>query len=154
MTRVKSFILAVLVVALGFGAVESFAGSTETSTTGVQDYDLVSYHTEGKAVKGDGTNLVVVDGVTYLFASEENKNAFEKAPEKYLPAYGGYCAYGVAVGKKFVGDPEVWEIVDEKLYLNLNSDIQNKWKEDTPGNIVKADQNWPGIKDKAPAELM
>ena len=153
MNRFKYITLAVLVVALGFLAEDSLAGDVKISTTGVQGYDLVSYHTEGKAVKGQGTNVVVVDGVTYLFASEENKDAFEKEPEKYLPAYGGYCAYGVAVGKKFVGDPEVWEIVDDRLYLNLNPDIQNKWKEDTPGHIVKADQNWPGIKDKDPSKL-
>lgn len=153
MNRFKYFTIAVLVVALGFLAEDSLAGDAEISTTGVQGYDLVSYHTEGKAVKGDGTNVVVVDGVTYLFTSEENKDAFEKEPEKYLPAYGGYCAYGVAVGKKFVGDPEVWEIVDDRLYLNLNPDIQQKWKEDTPGHIVKADQNWPAIKDKDPSKL-
>ena len=85
--------------------------------------------------------------------NEENQKAFQQNPSKYLPAYGGYCAYGVAVGKKFVGDPEVWEIVDDRLYLNLNPDIQNKWKESTSDHIVQADQNWPGIKDKAPAEL-
>ena len=153
MNRVKTIILAVFVVAVSFWAAESFAGSVETSTTGVQGYDLVSYHTDGKPVKGSGNYVAEHEGVTYLFATEENQKAFEKNPGKYLPAYGGYCAYGVAVNKKFVGDPEVWEIVDETLYLNLNPDIQKTWKEDVPGNIVKADQNWPGIKDKAPAEL-
>ena len=141
------------VLAISFWAVNSFAGGVENSTTGVLGYDLVSYHTEGKAVRGDGNNLVVVDGVTYLFTSEENKNAFEKDPQKYLPAYGGYCAYGVSVGKKFVGDPEAWKIVDGTLYLNLDKDIQKIWFEDIPGNIQKAEQNWPQIKDKDPSEL-
>ena len=93
------------------------------------------------------------DGVTYLFSSEENKQAFEKNPEKYLPAYGGWCAFGVSVGKKFSADPEVWEIVDGKLYMNLDPSIKIMWREDIPGNIKKADKYWPKMKDKAPSEL-
>ena len=145
--------LAIFVVTVSLWAANSFAGNVEYSTTGVLGYDLVSYHAEGKPVRGDGNNLVVVDNVTYLFANEDNKKAFEKNPEKYLPAYGGYCAFGVSVGKKFVGDPEVWKIVDGTLYLNLDRNIQKMWFEDIPGNIVKAEQNWPQIKDKAPADL-
>ena len=153
MNRFKSIMLAIFVVTVSLWAANSFAGNVEYSTTGVLGYDLVSYHTEGKPVRGDGNNLVVVDGVTYLFANEENKNAFEKNTEKYLPAYGGYCAFGVSVNKKFVGDPEVWKIVDGTLYLNLDRNIQKIWFEDIPGNIIKAEQNWPNIKDKAPADL-
>jgi len=153
MNRFKSIMLALFVVTVSLWAANSFAGNVKYSTTGVLGYDLVSYHTEGKPVRGDGNNLVVVDGVTYLFANEENKNAFEKNPAKYLPAYGGYCAFGVSVNKKFVGDPEVWKIVDGTLYLNLDRNIQKMWSEDIPGYIVKAEQNWPNIKDKAPADL-
>jgi len=58
---------------------------------------------------------------------------FEANPEKYIPAYGGYCAYGVAVGNKFIADPELWMIEDGKLYLNLDTDIQKKWLKDIPG---------------------
>ncbi len=153
MNRFRSIMLALFVVTVSLWAANSFAGNVEYSTTGVLGYDLVSYHSEGKPVRGDGNNLVVVDGVTYLFANEENKNAFEKNTEKYLPAYGGYCAFGVSVNKKFVGDPEVWKIVDGTLYLNLDRNIQKIWFEDIPGNIIKAEQNWPNIKDKAPADL-
>lgn len=153
MNRFKSITIAIFVLAVSFWAANSYADNAETSTTGVLGYDLVSYQTEGKPVRGSGNYVVVVDGVTYLFASEDNKNAFEKNPGKYLPAYGGFCAYGVAVNKKFVGDPEVWKIVDGTLYLNLNSDIQTKWNEDISGNIAKANQNWPQIKDKSPGQL-
>lgn len=145
--------LSVLIVAVSFFAVDSFAGYVQESTTGVLGYDLVAYHTEGKPVRGDGNNLVVIDDVTYLFASEANKKAFEANPNKYLPAFGGYCAFGASVGKKFVGDPEVWKIVDGRLYLNLDRNIQKMWFEDISGNIVKAEQNWPQIKDKAPSDL-
>jgi hypothetical protein len=145
--------LTVLIVAVSFFAVDTFAGYVQESTTGVLGYDLVAYHTEGKPVRGDGNNLVVIDDVTYLFANEVNKKTFEANPNKYLPAFGGYCAFGASVGKKFVGDPEVWKIVDGILYLNLDRNIQKMWFEDISGNIVKAEQNWPQIKDKAPSDL-
>lgn len=153
MKNIHSILFAVIAVAASFIAVDSFAGYVEESTTGVLGYDLVAYHTDGEPVRGDGNNLVVIEDVTYLFANEANKQAFEANPEKYLPAFGGYCAYGVSVNKKFVGDPEVWKIVDGTLYLNLDKNIQKEWKKDIPGNIVKANQNWPGIKDKTPSDL-
>ncbi len=153
MNKIKSIMLTVLVVAVSFFSVNSFAAYVQESTTGVLGYDLVAYHTEGKPVRGDGNNLVVIDEVTYLFANEANKKAFEANPNKYLPAYGGYCAYGTSVGKKFVGDPEAWKIVDGTLYLNLDKKIQKIWFEDIPGNIVKANKHWPNIKDKDPADL-
>lgn len=125
----------------------------EVATAGAGGYDPVSYFTESKPVRGNGKYTAEYEGVTYLFSSEANKNAFEKDPAKYLPAYGGYCAYGVAVGKKFWGDPEVWEIVDGTLYLNLDKSIQQEWSKDKPGYITKADSNWTTIKDKSPDEL-
>ena len=120
---------------------------------GVQGYDLVAYQTQGEALRGNGHNVAEHDGVSYQFATAENREAFEANPTKYLPAYGGYCAFGAALGKKFNGDPEVWKVVDGKLYLNLDSSIQKKWNEDIPGNISKADANWVKIKDKSPSEL-
>lgn len=153
MNGFKSIALTIFVATVSLWAANSHADDVEISTTGVLGYDLVSYHTDGKPVRGNGNNVVVVDGVTYLFASEANKNAFEKSPEKYLPAYGGFCAYGVAVNKKFIGDPQVWKIVDGKLYLNLDSGIQGKWNEDIPGYITKGNQNWVQIKDKLPDQL-
>ena len=92
-------------------------------------------------------------GVTYLFASEDNKKKFEANPQKYIPAYGGYCAFGVTEGKKFATDPEAWKIVDGKLYLNLDKDAQAEWGKDVPGNIRKADSIWPRIKDTPPSEF-
>lgn len=129
------------------------AGQTQTNLLGVQGYDLVAYHSEGKPVRGNGHNVSEHAGVTYQFSSAENKKAFDTNPAKYLPAYGGYCAFGVSVGKKFNGDPEVWKVVDGKLYLNLDTSIQDKWKEDISGNITKADDNWVDIKNKTPSEL-
>ena len=123
------------------------------STVSVGGYDLVSYHTGEKPVRGNGNPVVVHDDVTYLFANEANKEAFEADPDRYLPGFGGYCAFGVSVGKKFIGDPDVWEIADGRLYLNLDNKIKGMWIQDIPGNLDKANTNWPSISDKAPSEL-
>ena len=71
----------------------------------------------------------------------------------YLPAYGGYCAFGVSVGKKFYGDPDVWEIVDGRLYLNLDNSVKKIWVQDIPGRIKDANRKWSRIKNKAPSDL-
>ena len=123
------------------------------STPGINGYDPVAYFTDGKPMKGSGYHMADFEGVTYAFASEEHKDMFKANPEKYIPAYGGFCAYGVTVGKKFVVDPEAWKIVDKKLYLNLDRDIQKKWLKDVPGYIKKADTNWTKIKDKPASDL-
>lgn len=125
----------------------------EAATVGVWGYDLVSYHTLAKPVRGNGNHVSEYQDTTYLFSSEDNKKEFEKNPGKYVPAYGGYCAFGVAVGKKFYADPDEYEIVDSRLYLNLDNKIKKEWREDIPGNIKKADANWKKIKDKAPKDL-
>lgn len=129
------------------------AAEVGNSTVAVQGYDVVGYFTDGKPVKGDGDHVVVHQGVNYLFASDEHKKLFEANPEKYVPQYGGWCAYGVSVNKKFISDPTVWKIVDGKLYLNLSRPVALKWTLDVPGNIKKADANWASVKDKAPSEL-
>lgn len=131
----------------------AMAAEVEHSTVGVQGYDVVGYFTDGKPVKGNGDHVAVNDGVNYLFASDEHKKAFEVNPEKYLPQYNGWCAFGVSVNKKFISDPTVWKIVDGKLYLNLSKKVAETWVKDIPGNIKKADANWTQIHDKAPSEL-
>jgi len=145
----------ITLLALATLATNSLAATptVATSITGVQGYDLVSYQNSKRPIRGNGHFLAVHDGVTYLFANEANREAFDGNPQKYLPAYGGYCAFGVSVGKKFVGDPEVWRLVDGKLYLNLDENIQDQWLKDVPGRIKTADANWQKIKDKAPGEL-
>ncbi|HPG24143.1 MAG: YHS domain-containing protein [Spirochaetaceae bacterium] len=136
-----------------FSALAASAADPSHSTPGVQGYDLVSYHVDGEPTRGNGHHVSVHDGVTYLFANEGNRKAFERDPGRYLPAYGGYCAYGVSVGKKFVGDPDVWKIVDGRLYLNLDREIQKTWLGDVPGYIRKAERNWQAIRDADPASL-
>jgi YHS domain-containing protein len=129
--RISILVLAAMLACASAGT--AVAGGGEQSVRGAGGYDLVSYRTGEKPLPGNGNHLSEVDGVIYLFVSDENKKAFDKNPEKYLPVYGGYCAYGVAVGKKFVGDPHVWKIVDGRLYLNLDNKIQGSGARTFPG---------------------
>jgi hypothetical protein len=131
----------------------ALASFPQDAAVGVGGYDLVAYHTQGAAMRGTGFHQAVHDGVTYLFTSEEHKEAFESTPETYLPAYGGYCAFGVVKNMKLPANPEVWKVVDGTLYLNVDSDIQKKWEQDIPGHIATANDIWQDIRDKRPSEL-
>lgn len=132
---------------------KTLAADTQVHTVGVHGYDLVAYHTGDNAVAGSGRYASVHAGVTYLFSSEANKKTFEENPQKYLPAYGGYCAYGVSIGKKFDGNPLYWKLVNGKLYLNLDNEIAQLWEKDLSANIEKANTTWPKIQEKLPSQL-
>ncbi len=111
----------------------------------VHGYDAVSFFSGHPAI-GSDEFAVAHDGATYRFVNQANLDAFNANPGRYEPAFGGFCAYGAALGKKFDGDPKYWRVVDGKLYLNLNADIQAKWSEDVPGNLKTANSNWTRIK--------
>jgi len=111
----------------------------------VKGYDVVAYFTQGKPVEGSSDHEVEWNGATWRFASAEHKNLFAKEPRKYAPQYGGFCAFGVSRGYTVGIEPDAWKIVDGKLYLNYNRDVQVEWMKDIPGYIAKANANWPKI---------
>jgi len=139
-------------------ATSAFAAGNDVNATptglALQGYDPVAYFTEGAPVKGDWDISAQYNGATYRFATEAHKATFEADPAAYAPAYGGYCAFGTAMGFKFDGDPTLWKIVDDTLYLNLSPAIQERWSGDIPGFIVNADTNWETIIDASPEELL
>jgi YHS domain-containing protein len=114
----------------------------------IKGYDPVAYFTMDKPVKGDNTFEYEWEGAKWRFSSQNHMKLFMEDPDKYAPRYGGYCAYGVAVDALFDIQPEAWSIVDSKLYLNKNLDVRETWRKDIPGNIKKADMNWPGVLKK------
>ncbi|NIO10133.1 MAG: YHS domain-containing protein [Deltaproteobacteria bacterium] len=114
----------------------------------VKGYDVVAYFTEGKPVKGTKEFQSDWMGAKWYFASAGNRAMFESDPEKYAAQYGGYCAYAVSQGITADIDPTAWKIVDGKLYLNLSPGVASIWERDIPGYIMKANKNWPKLKDK------
>ncbi len=112
----------------------------------IEGYDPVAYFTQNKAVKGSAQWAVLLDGVLYQFASEQNKNLFKANPAKYEPQYGGWCAYAMgATGEKVEVDPETFKITNGKLYLFYHSWTNNtltKWNKDESNLRTKADASW------------
>lgn len=148
--------LAALVTSVALSGATLAAGFDVNATTtdlALRGFDPVSYFTEDAPVEGEVDITAEHNGAIYRFASAENKEMFEADPAKFAPQYGGYCAFGAAQGYKFDGDPEVYKIVDDKLYLNLSPKVSEIWQQDVPGNIGTADMKWTEIKDVSPAEL-
>lgn len=148
--------LAALVVVTGLVS-SAFAGGFDVNATvtglALRGVDPVSYFTAGEPQDGDFTITAVHNGATYRFVSEENRDLFKENPDKYLPQYGGFCAFGTAMGVKVDGDPDLWKIHDGKLYLNLSKSIQERWNGDIPGFVATADGKWGELKDVDPSEL-
>ncbi len=119
---------------------------------GVKGYDPVAYFTLGQPTPGLDQYTYRWKGVTYRFASADNLNRFKTDPEKYLPQYGGYCAYAMAINRIADIDPSRWAIVDGKLYLNNNFLSYHLWSLNKSGNIAAADRNWPPYPKKAAGE--
>lgn len=118
------------------------------SNAAVGGYDAVAFFTQHQPVKGDRRFNFLWQGAEWRFASAENRDRFAAAPEQYAPQFGGYCAWAVSQGYTASGDPQFWKIVDGKLYLNYDADVQKKWEKDIPGFIGKAQQNWPSVLGK------
>jgi YHS domain-containing protein len=120
--------------------------------TGLKGYDPVAYFTNGAPTKGLEQYSFVWKGVTYRFASGENLELFRADPAKYLPQYGGYCAYAMSLDRIADIDPSRWAIVQGKLYLNNGFVAEKLWSLNKSGNIVSADRNWPLYPKKATGE--
>ncbi len=118
----------------------------------VSGYDVVAYHA-GKAMQGSPDHSAEFNGAVYFFASAANRDAFQQSPQKFAPAYGGFCAMGVALGQKFDVDPTQFKVVDGVLYLNKDPEVAELWSKAIPKNIASANQHWPSIKSKAPEAL-
>ena len=125
----------------------------DESNFAASGYDVVAYHSleqspvgeaQPEAVPGDASITAEYNGAVWAFSSEENRDKFTANPEAYAPQYDGHCAYGVAQGGKVPGNPNLWRIVDGKLYLNITPNVVTFWEEDIPGQIDTAEGNWGG----------
>jgi len=120
----------------------------------VSGYDVVAFFAAKQSpvgqpqpapTPGKAAFTAEYNGAKFAFANAANRDLFTADPAKYAPQFDGHCAVGVAKGGKVPGDPQLWRIVDGKLYLNLQKTVAEQWEEDIPGFIKAADTNWPGI---------
>ncbi|GAB4496576.1 MAG: YHS domain-containing (seleno)protein [Saprospiraceae bacterium] len=119
-----------------------------TKVGAIKGYDPVAYFTQNKPVKGAADITFEWNGATWHFASAENRDLFKGNPEKYVPQYGGWCAYGWAQGYPAKTEPEAWSIVDGKLYLNYSLDVRSDWDKKRAEYIQAADKNWANARKK------
>jgi YHS domain-containing protein len=118
------------------------------SGVALDGYDPVAFFTDGEPVHGSPGITATHRGATWFFASEDHRQRFVAEPDRYVPQYGGYCAFGVALGALFPVDVSTWQIRNGKLYLNLNPEILKSFNEDLEGNLAKADAAWPELVEK------
>ena len=149
-TRILAAVAATLVAVPAFAGIDTGTDENDVILAG---HDAVAYFTEGKPVVGSQKFTAEYEGAIYRFASAANRDRFQADPERYAPVYGGFCAFGTSVGKKFLVDGKAFRVVDNRLYVNKNREVYNTWVKDIPGNVRKADRNWPVIKD-TPADQL
>ncbi len=111
----------------------------------VKGGDPVAYFLQGEPLQGRRQYTHEWQVATWRFVSAENRDRFAANPEDYAPQYGGYCAWAVAQGYTAPIDPTAWNIVEGKLYLNYDKNVQTKWEKDIPRFIEQADKNWPRL---------
>lgn len=162
----KSLTLIAFMTGLGAGLAPNLvlAGPQYVDQTGfaASGHDVVAYFSlpqapvgqaQPNAVPGRADITAEYNGAKFAFSTPENRDLFLADPARYAPQYDGHCAYGVSKGGKVPGNPNLWRIVDGKLYLNITKNVVGFWEEDIPGNISLAQTNWVGgVEPKAAAD--
>ncbi|MGI9509115.1 MAG: YHS domain-containing (seleno)protein [Geminicoccaceae bacterium] len=135
------------------GAAHAGQQYVDETSYAVSGYDVVAYQSleqsavgqsQPEAVPGRADITADYNGATWAFSNEENRDKFLADPAAYVPQYDGHCAYGVAQGGKVPGNPNLWRIIDGKLYLNITPNVVTFWEEDIPGQIDVAEGKWQG----------
>ena len=117
----------------------------EKNGIALDGYDPVGYFSDQKPVRGSTEFTAEYKGSMFHFSTASHRDQFRAAPEKFVPQFGGFCAYGAAGGYKAKIEPEAFSIIDGKLYLNYNAKVQSEWSKDTNGYIAKAEKQWPAM---------
>ena len=111
----------------------------------INGYDPVAYFDGNGPVEGSDEFTVDWNGATWRFASAANRDTFAAEPEKWAPAYGGYCAYAVSRGYTASTDPDAWSLYEGRLFLNYSKSVRLLWATAKASNVEKGDANWPGV---------
>lgn len=117
----------------------------DESGLAILGYDPVAYFEMKKPVKGRPSIAATHDGALYLFANVRHRRLFSANPAKYVPAYGGWCSYGMRYGQISRIDPRSWYIVNGRLHLSLNQGTRAVWLKEVEENITIADSLWKKV---------
>jgi hypothetical protein len=151
----KTGVVLALTLAVVLGGL-SLAGPIEAATTerivvdrnsglAISGFDPVAYFTDAKALPGKGEFEQVVADVVWRFRSEGNRAAFVADPDVYMPQFGGYDPVGVARGVAVAGNPLLWIISGERLYLFYTEETRKEFAGDSDRVITTANRGWPAI---------
>ena len=139
-------LIAVLVTGSALLAAQEVIINRDRSGRVLDGYDVVSYFTQNRAVKGSDQYSYDWGGATWLFSNARNRDLFKADPARYQPEYGGFCAYAASRNAVAGVDPNAFSVVDDKLYLNFSRGVHRRWTRDIPGNVLAADRFWPGLR--------
>ncbi len=124
--------------------------NTGPDGSALRGFDPVAYFSTGSPTVGDPAIAFTWNGAKWLFSTSDNLEKFKLNPEAYAPQFGGYCSYAVAHGYTADGDPNVWKIVDGKLYLNYNEKAKAAWEKEQTRFIDDASRNWIEFQTRKP----
>lgn len=112
----------------------------------IEGYDPVAYFLVSQPRLGKAEHSAQWNGATWWFSSAENRDLFVASPEAYAPAYGGWCAYGMAEGYAAETDPvSGWTVADGRLYLNWDADITSQWRADQANYLQRSEAKWSTV---------
>ncbi len=142
--------VAVILVAAGAAAMLSIGGPpndeialwNQTNDVAISGYDTVAYFAKGEAMEGDEAFSHRWQDATWLFAEAGHRDLFASDPERYAPQFGGFCATGMTYGATAKADPEVWAIIDDKLYLNFDEYAHEIFHDNVETNVANAERKW------------
>jgi len=152
-TSLKTFLAVSILAASSLTFASDIDMNADVNDLAIKGYDPVSYFNNTQPQVGNANYTATYKGGIYRFSTEKNRDIFNSNPAEYAPQYGGFCAFGVSMDKKFDTDPLAWKIVDNKLYLNLNKSVQKKWLTDVPSYLSTANESWDNIKNVSANKL-
>ncbi len=127
--------------------------SVNGQNVAMEGYDVTAYFTKQKATMGFAKFQSTFQGTKYQFESEQAKAMFDASPQKYLPAFGGYCAVAASFAKVEAAQVDLFDVYEGKLYFSRNAKAHKLWLEDKSGVRSRAEGQWPCLVSKSGRKL-
>lgn len=108
----------------------------------LKGYDTTTYFNAGAATRGSDASSVSWKGAIWRFASAEDAALFSANPDAYAPQFGGYCTRAMSLGNEVPGDPEVWRIYGNKLYVFFAARGGDAFDQGQDQMIARAQAHW------------
>ncbi len=109
----------------------------------LKGYDPVAYIQDSEATAGNSEFTVAWGDANWQFTSAENMTLFEQDPEAYAPQFGGFCSFAASKGFTADSSPDAWHVLDGKLYVFADENVQADWVAGIDGGTLEASiANW------------